>query len=87
MIKNNYLVYKVKDSDLYAAVGQFYQRDIRQYAAEYQCLSAVPSDRTVRAILFSTINEHLCELKLGGEEVPVPVNRLEFDAGNFRISA
>jgi len=82
----NHLVYKIKDSDLYAAIGDAYLRDIRQYAAEYQCLGDVPEDRMVKGLLFK-MNKHLCELKGNGEEINLPVNRLEFDTGNLRFHA
>lgn len=80
-------IYKIKNSNKYAAVSDAYLRDIRQYAAEYQCLSAVPGDRYIKAMVFEIINHHLYALKEDGREIALPVNQLEFDSGDFRLTA
>jgi len=83
----DHLVYKIRDSELYAAIYFPDLRDIREFVIEYKTLSAVPDQHLVKGILFRVINEHLYELKQQGREVVIPVNRLDFDTGNLRLTA
>lgn len=87
IFSENYLAYKIKNSDLYAAVAHGYLREIRQNAAEYRSLDLVPVDRQVSAVMFKKVNEHLFELKHNGCEVFIPVNCLEFDTGDLQLIA
>ena len=85
LFNDNYLIYKVADTNLYAAIPYPLSRDIRQYATEYQGLAFVPADKCVKGILFEADHDHLIELKT--EQVELPINRLQFDAGDLRLSA
>lgn len=87
LFNEQYLVYRIRESNLFAAISDPYLRDIRQYAAEYQSLSEVPADRLVKACIFTAVNDHLFELQNNGTEVELPVNCLEFNTGSFRLSA
>ena len=82
---DNYLIYKVADTHLYAAISYPLSRDIRQYAAEYQGLSKVPDDKSVKCFLFAASRDHITEVQ--SEEVELQINCLQFETGDLRLSA
>jgi hypothetical protein len=86
-LTTDHLIYKISNSPLYAAVREEYLREIRQYVAEYQCLSNVPAHKNIKAKLFERVGDHLCRLSGSGQEIDLQVNQLQFDTGDFRLSA
>lgn len=84
---NAYLLYKVSNKGLFAAVSQVFARLVRQYAMEYQGLPNVPPGKTICAVMFRPMHDNLYEVVGQGMETEIPVNQLEFDTGDLRLIA
>jgi hypothetical protein len=87
LLTQNRSIYRLKDTDLMISVHDQYLRDIRESVVEYGTLQNVPPHLHIRGIVFKVLNEHLSELRYNGSEIQIPINRLEFDVDNSRLTA
>jgi hypothetical protein len=87
LLTQNRSIYRIRNTDLFISIHEYYLRDIREGVVEYQSLANVPSHQKVKGIVFKVLNEHLNELQNSGAEIQIPINCLEFDLGDLRLSA
>lgn len=78
LLPDNFLIYKIANSNLYAAIPNNFSRLIREIVMEYKKLELVPNGRAVKGILFkkSSINNY--ELADQGLEKNIEINSLQF---------
>lgn len=86
LILHNYLIYRIRMNNLYIAISPDYQREIRQYVAEYQSLTAVPAHKMIKGLILRKTSTNIFELTQV-EDTEIPVNTLDFDIGNVRLIA
>lgn len=75
---NQFSIYKVAKSNLYAAIPPKFLRLIRQYLLEYKDLQLIPADKEVQGILFSPTAHHGFEAQDKNER-SIRVNSLRFE--------
>ncbi|MBA3682944.1 MAG: hypothetical protein H0W73_17535 [Bacteroidetes bacterium] len=79
LFQENFLVYRVAKTDLYAAIPNNFLRSIREFVMEYQKLELVPPDKAVKGILFKKLKKREFELADKGLEKEISINSLQFE--------
>jgi hypothetical protein len=75
---NSFSIYKVAQSNLYAAIPNQFLRFIRQYATEYQGLNAVPETLYVKGVILSSVPGETFQLNNDHRSQEIPINSLQF---------
>jgi hypothetical protein len=83
IISENFSIYKVAKTNLYAAIPREFLRFIRQCVVEYQGLSLVPADKQVKAILLRSPSHHQFSADSYITEQQIPINSLQFESEEF----
>lgn len=75
---NSFSIYKLAQSNLYAAIPNQFLRFIRQYATEYQGLTAVPEALRVKGVILSSAPGESFKLSSDHRPQEIPINALQF---------
>ncbi len=87
LLTHNRSIYHIKGTNTFISIHNLYLRDIRESVVEYGSLDNVPAHISVKGMQIKALNDNLYELQNNGNEIQISINCLEFDVGNFRLSA